>query len=111
MAIDIYAVGQTIRESVAFTDAAGAPVNPSVVKIGFLIPDGAGGWTETIASWPPDGIIVNTGAVVGAFHSDRALTASGDWYRKWRTTTPDIATSDEEPDAHFVVIPDRFPGM
>lgn len=75
----IYDVGDLARLSAVFTDAAGAAIDPTVVKLAYQPPGGS----VTTLTYGTDPIIKDS---AGHYHADLSVTASGAWYYRWYST-------------------------
>lgn len=70
-----YPVQSVTRISVAFTNAAGAPTDPTSVTLRIVKPDR----TETVI---PNGSITKSGT--GAYHYDYTIAAQGKHSYRWQ---------------------------
>ena len=79
-----YAVEETVRLTVTFTDKlTNLPVNPTTVTL-TLIPPGSGPQVIT------DGIVNDS---TGVYHYDLDVNAQGQWLYRWQGTGTAIASS------------------
>ena len=75
-----YPVGNLVRVSVAFTDSAGAAVDPTVVKVQVRNPAG----TIVVATFGPDAAVVKASA--GHYYLDVDASSPGEWMYRWYAT-------------------------
>lgn len=94
-----YRKGQSVKLSVAFTDAAGAPADPSIVVCTVEAPDG------TEASYTTGTTPAITNPSTGAFHLILTATQSGRWSYRWEGTTGTSVAVDE---GRFTVLLSHF---
>jgi hypothetical protein len=85
-----YQKGQSVALSVAFTDAAGAPANPTTVRCKVEKPDGTE-TTYTSASTP-----AVTNPSTGTFQVIIPADQSGMWVYRWEGDTGTTLPRDEE---------------
>lgn len=85
-----YQRGQTVKLSVAFTDAAGAPANPTTVTCKVEEPDG----TETIYTAASSPAIANP--TTGTFTLTLTPDQSGMHTYRWTGTTVSAVAVDED---------------
>lgn len=77
-----YDKGDVLRVTGVYANAAGTPIDPSVVKFSFKDPAG----TITTYTYPTDVQLVRLSQ--GTFYADVHFTASGWWWcRHWSTGT------------------------
>ena len=88
MATNIYDIGNVVRCYGTFTDAAGAAVDPTVVKMAYQDPAGK----LTIKTYLDGAAIVKDSA--GHYHCDIDVTVPGDWYYRWYSTGIGQAASE-----------------
>lgn len=80
-AINSYDIGQAVRISVEFTDAAGAAIDPTTVTASYWVP-GLGIVTLT---YGVDANVVRE--AVGSYYTDIDTTdAAGEWPYRWQGT-------------------------
>ena len=84
--IQTYDIGDTVRFTAAFTNAADAADDPSTVTLKIREPDS----TETSYVYLTDAEVVRDSE--GNFHADLVVDASGSWYWRW-VGTGDVATA------------------
>ena len=75
-----YDLGDLIRCSGPFTNAAGAPIDPTGVNVSIREPGG----TVTIYVYGTDSEVVKDSA--GNYHIDVNANAPGRWYYRWWST-------------------------
>lgn len=73
--------GDLARFSVTFTDAAGAPTDPTTVTLRLLHPDGS---TAITYVYGTDAALIRDD--VGAYHADYLLDTVGYWVWRWEGT-------------------------
>ncbi len=78
-----YTVGQTVRLSISFSDAAGTALDPAAVTLRVKDP------SQAVASYGLDSGLVKD--AVGTFHADITTTLSGAHLYRWEGTTPGCA--------------------
>lgn len=85
MSTNAYDIGDIVRLSAVFKDAAGAVIDPTAATLKVARPDG----TVDTATWP-SGTTVLTRDDVGTFHFDYALTGgaaqAGFFEARWEGT-------------------------
>jgi len=84
-----YAVGALVRCSGPFTDAAGAAIDPTVVRFKFKRPD-TGAVTTYV--YGTDGALVKDSA--GHYHVDVSAAVPGEWIYRWESTGTGQAASE-----------------
>ena len=75
-----YDKGDLVRVSAAFTTAAGAALDPTVVKCQVQTPAG----TATTYTYGTDAALVKDST--GAYHLDIDAATSGEWCYRWYST-------------------------
>lgn len=78
--MNTYALGNLVRVSAAFTNSAGAAVDPAVVKCQVRTPAGV---TTTYTYGVDAGL---TRSATGAFYLDVDANAEGVWRYRWYST-------------------------
>jgi hypothetical protein len=81
--------GSLVRVSGAFTDAAAAPIDPTVVRFMFKRPDIA---VVTTYVYGVDGALVKDS--VGNYHVDVSADVKGEWLYRWESTGTGQAALD-----------------
>jgi hypothetical protein len=94
-----YQKGQTVKVSVAFTDANGAAANPTTVTCKVEKPDG----TETTYTSTSTPSITNPST--GTFQLIVTASQSGMWAYRWEGVTGSTTAIDEE---QFTVVGSVF---
>ena len=78
-----YVVGQLVRLSAAFSDAAGLPADPDTVRL-LHKPMSVAGATMQVETYPGEGTaIVRDG--VGRYHLDISMDNPGTHYWRWES--------------------------
>jgi len=76
MSANVYDVGDLVRVSAVFKNAAGVDTDPTTVSFKFRKPDG------TVTTWA-----VTAGQIVkdstGNYHADLAVTNAGEWRHRF----------------------------
>lgn len=85
-----YSLGQSVKLTGTFTDAAGAPANPTTVTCTVREPDG----TETTYTSATTPAVANPST--GTFTLLLAPDASGMWVYRWAGATGTTTPTDEE---------------
>lgn len=80
MTINVHDVGDLVRVSGAFTNAAGAAADPSALTFAYTPPSGA---TVTL-TYGTDAALVKDST--GNYHVDLDLDAAGKWFWRWAAT-------------------------
>jgi hypothetical protein len=80
MTINLYDVGDLVRVSGAFKDAAGTALDPTTVSFEFRDPAGA----ITRYVYPADSQLVRD--AVGTYHVDVDANRAGTWRWRWEAT-------------------------
>lgn len=88
MATNAYDIGNVVRCYGTFTDAAGAAVDPTVVKIIYQDPAG-----KMITKTYLDGTAIVKDSP-GHYRCDIDAAQSGDWYYRWYSTGTGQAASE-----------------
>lgn len=98
MSIDVYDIGDLVRVSGAFTNAAGTATDPTAVSLKVIAPDG----TQTTYVYGTDAEVVKDST--GNYHADLSVSAAGDWHYQWIGTGAVQAAQGGQ----FVVQPTAF---
>ena len=80
MTTNPYDKGDLVRVSVAFTDLAGAAVDPTAVTVRVKPPTG----TLVVWVYGTDAEVVKD--ATGAYHADVDIDETGSWYFRWEGT-------------------------
>jgi hypothetical protein len=96
--VGIYHLGQSVKLSVAFTDAAGAAANPTTVRCLVIAPDG----TETTYTTP-----TITNPSTGTYQLVLAPAQHGAWRYRWEGDTP-AASSYPRDEGEFHILGSAF---
>jgi hypothetical protein len=83
-----YDIGDLVKLTAAFTDAAGTAIDPTTVTFKILKPDG----TTTTAVYGVDPAVVK--AATGVYTYNVSITAAGMWW--WRVTSTGTGQAAEE---------------
>jgi hypothetical protein len=75
-----YDIGDLVRVSAAFSDVAGAAIDPTNVAFKFKDPAGA----VTAYVYATDAALVRDSA--GNYHVDVSVDSSGRWHYRWEST-------------------------
>lgn len=92
-----YDVGDSIRLSVAFTNSAGAAVDPGAVSLKVKAPGG------TVTTYTYAGATVTKDST-GNYHVDLDLPTAGEWLYRWAGTSSNKAATE----GGFTVRPSAF---
>lgn len=85
-----YHLGQSVKLTVAFTDADGASADPTAVVCKVQTPSG----TTTTYTYGTDAALTKT--ATGAYQLIVAASESGLWVYRWEGTTGALTPRDEE---------------
>ena len=96
--MSVYDVGDLLRVSGAFTDAAGTAIDPTTVLFKYKVPAG----TITTLTYGVDGALVKDS--VGNYHVDLNMSVSGIFYFKFYST----GTGQAAAEANVTVNPTAF---
>lgn len=86
----MYDIGDLAKVSAAFTNAAGAAIDPTVVKLTVKKPDG----TLTTYTYGVGDTIVKDST--GNYHANIDLTLAGTWRYRWFSTGTGQAAEEDD---------------
>jgi hypothetical protein len=81
MTINVYDVGDLVRVTAAFVNAAGAAADPTSVTLRVIAPSGVE--TSYSSSASPSEVFKSA---TGSYYADIDVTAHGDWHYRWEGT-------------------------
>jgi hypothetical protein len=94
MDIETYEIGQLVRLTAAFTNAADRPIDPSEVSVTVTTPAG----NATTSTYAGGSVKKDS---VGHYHFDQSADVAGTWRFRWFSTGSGQAASHGE----FIVQP------
>lgn len=83
-----YEVGDTVRVSNTFKDAAGVAADPTTVRFKYKTPAG----TTTTLTYLTDSALVKDS--VGNYHVDVSITETGTWRWRWEGTGTNASAAE-----------------
>lgn len=86
--INEYDRGDRVRLSAAFTDADGAPADPTTITLYVLDP------TRTVTPYVYPAAVEMVRDALGAYHADLTLSLEGPWYYRWTGTGAIVAAAE-----------------
>jgi len=92
---NFYEVGDLVRASAAFTNAAGTAIDPTVVIAKYKDPSG----NVTSLTYGVDGTLVK--ASTGNYYTDINADETGRWYYRFYSTGTGQAADEEEFNVRF----------
>jgi hypothetical protein len=96
MDIGVYEIGQLVRLTALYTNAADRPIDPTAVFVAITKPDST---TDTYSYDPDAGELKRDS--LGQYHFDQSVTMSGTWRFRWYSTGSGQAAAHGE----FIVEP------